>query len=334
LAHQWFGNKITCGSWEDIWLNEGFATYLSGLCYERIQPQYWKQFKQQRINSATSQAGGSVFVNDTTNVGRIFSGRLSYAKGAMVLHMLRWINGDSLFFQGVRNYLNDPALAYGYAKTADLKRHLSTTSGKNLDGFFEDWFTGQGYPSYKINWYPLANNQLMIQVKQTQSHPSVPYFKLPLPLRLKGPQGQVKDIVLNHTFDGQNFSIQAPFSVNAIEFDPDYWLITKDNLVEKTAVGTYDLRTLGFDMRIEPNPVSGNRLQALLTTPATGNLSYFLLSPDGRQIASGLQTVAPGDNRISFDISGFPAGIYLLKIQNEAGEMTSRAVLGLPVFRF
>ncbi|MBK9723203.1 MAG: hypothetical protein IPO78_16620 [Saprospiraceae bacterium] len=97
LAHHWFGDKITCGSWQDVWLNEGFATYLSGLSYERILPQWWRQFKAGRIEDVISEPGGSVWCDDTTQVGRIFNGRLSYSKGALILHQLRWIIGDSAF---------------------------------------------------------------------------------------------------------------------------------------------------------------------------------------------------------------------------------------------
>ncbi|MFN3786031.1 MAG: M1 family metallopeptidase, partial [Thiothrix sp.] len=118
LAHQWFGDKVTCGSWRDIWLNEGFATYLEGLTQEAgIGTMDFSTWLRNKIASVTSQPGGSVWVDDTTSVNRIFNGRLSYDKGGMLLHMLRWKLGDTHFFQGVRNYLNDPRLAYGYAKT-------------------------------------------------------------------------------------------------------------------------------------------------------------------------------------------------------------------------
>src|SRR5690606_26242544 len=125
LAHQWFGNKVTCGSWEDIWLNEAFATYLTGLSYEHIRGDVaWHSWKNGLQNSIKAQPGGSVFVNDTTDRGRIFDGRLSYNKGAYVLHMLRWILGDADFFLACRNYINDPELEFGFAYTPDLIAHF------------------------------------------------------------------------------------------------------------------------------------------------------------------------------------------------------------------
>lgn len=327
MAHQWFGDKVTCGSWEDIWLNEGFATYLSGLCYERLLPQYWQGFKQGRINSATSKPGGSVRVDDTTSVGRIFSSQLSYSKGAMVLHMLRWVCGDTAFFAGVRNYLADPNLAYNYAKTADLRAHLEVASGKDLKGFFADWFSGQGYPSYQITWSQNASNLLNFNVKQTQSHPSTPYFELPLPLRLKGLQGQIKDIVLQHTTNGQAFQEQADFVVTTVEFDPDLWLISKDNSVQKVAVGTRDLAALGFGLRIEPNPATGGTLRAVAVAPVAGEVLFSLENTEGRRLILQTQNLAPGENRLLFDAAGLVGGAYFLRMKNASGEMTVQVLV-------
>ena len=131
MAHQWFGNKVTCGSWTEIWLNEGFATYLTGLTFERFSAnEFWPQWKKSTSNSATSQPGGSVFVDDTTSVNRIFSGRLSYNKGAYLLHMLRRVIGDTAFYGACRDYLDSPGTYYfAPRKSLSISR---TTSGRIL----------------------------------------------------------------------------------------------------------------------------------------------------------------------------------------------------------
>ncbi|HEY0092553.1 MAG TPA: M1 family metallopeptidase, partial [Flavobacterium sp.] len=136
MGHQWFGDKVTCGTWKDIWLNEGFAEYLSGLVVENLDGEAsFINWKNGKINNITSQAGGAVYLTETESqdVGRIFSSRLSYNKGAMVANMLRFKLGDDLFFQGMQNYLNAPGLAYGYAVTPDLQAQLESVSGMELD---------------------------------------------------------------------------------------------------------------------------------------------------------------------------------------------------------
>jgi len=123
LAHQWFGNKVTCGTWKDIWLNEGFATYLSGLVVDHFDgPGAFVNWRASLIANICSLPGGALYLTDAeaTNVNRIFSSRLSYNKGAMVVSMLRWKLGDDVFFSAMNQYLNAPGLAFGYAVTQDL----------------------------------------------------------------------------------------------------------------------------------------------------------------------------------------------------------------------
>ena len=185
LAHQWFGDFITCGSWRDIWLNEGFATYLTGLCYERDQGGlYWEPFKRLSISRIIKQPGGSVYCYDTTNADRIFDARLSYSKGAMVLHMLRWEMGDGNFFKALNNYMYDPALANGYARTDDLIRHCEAVSDTSFREFFNDWVYGEGYPTYSLIYRRGEGTSLEIEVTQETSHPSVGFFEMHLPVRL------------------------------------------------------------------------------------------------------------------------------------------------------
>jgi aminopeptidase N len=233
LAHQWFGDKITCGSWEDIWLNEGFATYLTGLSYENLDGEdAFKSWRESKIYQITSETDGSVFCTDTTSVGRIFNGRLSYNKGSMVLHMLRYKLGDTDFFQGISNYLADPTLAYGYAKTIDLQNHLEAQSGTDLDEYFADWFVGEGYPSYQIAWDQIGSN-LTLRAIQTQSHSSVSYFEMPIPIKVIDDTGVEHWIRLENNYNGQLFIQTVAYNVASIEFDPESQLISSGNTVKR-----------------------------------------------------------------------------------------------------
>ena len=185
LAHHWFGDKVTCASWQDIWLNEGFAVYLNTLCYEYLNPPWFKISLSDNQGNAFRVLNGSVWCDDTTTVSRIFSGPLSYSKGAAVLHMLRWELGDSLFFGALRNYLNDTQRAYAFASTADLESHFEAESGRDLSGFFNNWIYGKGYPSYQLVWTQDFSNRVQLTINQTQTDPSVSFYDMPLPILFK-----------------------------------------------------------------------------------------------------------------------------------------------------
>lgn len=225
LAHQWFGNYITLGTWKDIWLNEGFATYLTGLAYEHIQPQYFHQFKKVYLENAVSKPDGSILVNDTTNEARIFSSRLSYAKPALMLHMLRWEIGDSLFFKSIKNYLHDDKLAFAFAKHKDLVQHFENTADTTLTAFFDQWYRGEGYPIYSTSWQQ-KNGLVRLNIKQRASHPSVSFYKMHIPISVycKGKETQLR---FHNTYNNQEFNFAFEEKIDSIIFDPHLWLVCK-----------------------------------------------------------------------------------------------------------
>ena len=311
MAHQWFGDKVTCGSWKEIWLNEGFATYLTGLSYEEFSNDlYWPLWKSSTSNSATSQPGGSVYVDDTTNVNRIFSGRLTYNKGSYLLHMLRWVNGDANFFQGVRNYLNFAGTAYDFATTDELKSYLEQESGKDLDEFFADWYYGQGYPSYHINWAQ-QQDSLIIQVKQLQSHPSVTFFEMPVPVWAYA-DGNGQQFVLQNTEQDQRFSVFVGDNhIDSLLFDPERWILTRDNVVNPFLVGIDDyLNNEGYSFH--PNPA----VDVIDFDPAAaiGNVKVF--NAQGIEVKTQFS-----GNRL--EVSDLPAGVYTMWIENKTQQLVS-----------
>ncbi len=302
LAHQWFGNKVTCGSWSDIWLNEGYATYLSGLAYEHLLPDWWMQFKKVRISNIISKPDGSVWCDDTLSVGRIFDSRLSYAKGAMILHQLRWVIGDSAFFAASNNFLNDIHCSYGFARTSNLKSHFEASGKQDLTWYFNDWFTGEGFPSYQISWSQ-TGGEVSFTINQTQSNSSVPFFELPVPLKFKN-QSQDTTIRFYHTFSGQVFTAAIPFTVDTIMIDPDLWLISGNNIT--SAVPEIDVPK---KIEIYPNPAM-DLISVTLDNPGH-QYSYTLYSSDGKSVKQGI--ITQRQNKI--DIRPLAGGLYSLVIR-------------------
>lgn len=315
LAHQWFGDKVTCGSWEHIWLNEGFATYLTGLTNDFLQSESaWMSWKAGRINSVTSQPGGSVWVNDTTSVGRIFNGRLSYSKGALLLHMLRWELGDEDFFQALRNYLQNPERAFNYAVTANLQAELEAQSGIALTEFFEDWFYGEGYPSYTIKW-AAQGPDLQLTLDQVTSHASVDFFEMTLPIKVTG-QGQDSVLRIAHHENGQMANIELPFIVESIEFDPDLWICSRNNILEEVdfITGINDFPNAN-NVKLYPNPSTDFvtvEIQDQTQTSGQIIIRNQLGQNLGEWPIEGIQT------RIK--ITTFPSGIYTLEINTDKGK--------------
>lgn len=296
LGHMWFGNKITNGSWTDIWLNEGFATYCTGLTYERMfNGFYWDKWKRETIAAICEKPDGSVILSDTSDINRIFSARLSYHKAAIVLHMMRWVLGDSAFFKAVRTYLADPNLVYGFARTPDLIWHFENEGGVDLSGFVNDWLYGEGYPSYQLQWAQLTDTTVRLQVFQTQSHPSVSFFEMPIPIKFIGSQLDTM-VVVEHSFSGQEFVLDVGFEVDSVVFDPDRWLISSGNSLN----GMNSVQNRAF--YVCPNPCD-NRIQ--IHGKFTTAVGYQILNPMGKVCESGLTYG-------QIDVTHLESGMYFI----------------------
>ena len=308
LGHQWFGDKITCASWEDVWLNEGFATYLAMFYMENKYPAQLLSNRQSIVENITSIPNGSVKVNDTTDVNRIFSGRLSYNKGSYLLNMLRFKLGDSAFFKGLQHYQADPAVAYGFARTADLQRNLEEVSGQDLTNFFNQWFTGQGYPSYHVQWSQVGSATVKIKLSQVTSDPSVAFFELPVALKFKNAT-QEKTIIADNKSNGEEFIEELGFKPDSVIIDPDYWLITKNNTVEKVQLPNSGIP----GVTISPNPLQGPVTIYLhdFSQPAANMVIYNMA---GQLIYKRQVTLINGAEIISLHADQFPRGEYVLKV--------------------
>jgi hypothetical protein len=267
---------------------------------------YWPIWLHNQITSITSKPDGSVYCYDTTDVNRIFDSRLTYSKGAMILHMLRWIIGDSAYFAGLRNYLSDTNLAYKYACSDNLIAHMKSVSNKNLDEFFNDWLYKEGFPNYSVSCiHSDTSNNLQITINQTQSDPSsVSFFKMPVPIEFKDASHDTI-LVFDNTFSGQQYTVNPGFHADTLIFDPKLWLVcTHDPIV----LGMKEYNEFR-EISIFPNPVT----DILTVGSSNGNIQNVDIYDIRGRLVLPLISNPSANTELKINLSDLPDGIYFLK---------------------
>ncbi len=228
MAHQWWGDMITCESWGHIWLNEGWASYAEALYY--LEKDGWTTYHDY-MRAMDYTGGGTIFVSDTTSLHAIFHPGLSYDKGAWVLHMLRGVLGDSLFFAGVRAYY-DSQYQHGAITTEKFRDLFEQASGTELDWFFEEWIYGEHRPDYRLAWYqepaPAGGVDFYLLVRQIQTtQPQV--FDMPVDVFFDF--AALPDDTLTFRIDKRRcvFKLNFPSLVDMVILDPAGWVMKYSN---------------------------------------------------------------------------------------------------------
>ncbi len=226
LSHQWWGNMVTCATWHDIWLNEGFATYSEALWYEFRTGTSDPGARAAAMSGLRpTRVDGSVYCPDTASVNRIFSWNFSYAKGAWVVHMLRGILGEDGFFALLRAYRQ--RFLYDTATTEEFQALAEAVAGRDLDWFFQPWVYGIGAPAYRYGWRDLAmdgREYVEISLQQAQSA-SYATFTMPVEVAVSVPGGVERRRVWNSA-RMQHYLLPLPGRASGVAIDPDEWILT------------------------------------------------------------------------------------------------------------
>jgi aminopeptidase N len=227
LAHQWFGDMITCRTWSDLWLNEGFAQYSSALYRERQYGvnSYWAYMNSQIDQAKLSQ--GAIGIPDTSSVSNLFNSSRIYSKGATVLHMLRHVLGDSTFFLSLYTYANDSALKYSTATIKDFQSVCEAVSGKSLEFFFQEWLYGDRFPdySYSWKWRSLGDSSVIIlTITQTNVGTTPSFYTMPINIQITA-AGVNKTFTVFNNAQRQTFTIDCPIKPSAVLLDPEGWIL-------------------------------------------------------------------------------------------------------------
>ena len=315
LFHQWFGNNVTCASWEDIWLNEGFASYGEYLSLQAFDTPASARSWLDTAYGAALNSTGSVYVADTTSVNRIFSYSLSYKKGAAVVHMLRYLlNDDTKFFRALRTFQNQ--YRGSTARTADLQRVFEAEAGRPLGYFFQQWFRGRGYPTFSGRWNQ-GGSSFVLRVDETVSEPTTtPFFDTDVDYRLTFTNGTTQTVRLRQSQLSETFRFAVNGTVASVAVDPNQWVLdrpttapVRDNtlLAARAGAGLTPLI-------LYPNPC---REQLVLSPLPAARVVAEARDATGRLVLR--QALVATQPRL--DTRALASGLYHLRLLGAGGEL-------------
>ncbi len=303
LGHQWFGDYVTCGSWSDIWLNEGFASYCEYISIEALMPAS-KDFWLAETMSIAQQASGTVHVNDSFTVSTVFDYASTYRKGAIILHMLRYeFNNDSLFFAGIRNYLQTHKLSTALAP--DFRKTMELTLGKDLNYFFDQWYYNPGYPVFTGKWNQLYNRKILINLKQVPTIGTT-VFKTSLDIKFICQGG---DTIIRIWIDSASITKEIDVgskTVISLRLDPKNNILNEViSLAKNPAMELVDGILFDEELSVYPNPAGD-----YLNFEHADNCEIEVYNLAGLKMLSDNL----GNGKTTINLDAFNPGIYMVKI--------------------
>jgi aminopeptidase N len=244
LAHQWFGDLVTCAEWPHAWLNEGFATYCEVLFLDHARGRDEADYEllaNARIyfDEDSRRYRRAVVCRTYGDPWTIFDRHL-YEKGSWILHMMRRELGDALWSKAIGHYLlkhKDSSV-----QTQDLVVAIEEATGRNLQGFFDQWVYRPGHPVLRARWtYESKGKKGSLWVMQTQAQSDASSaFKFPLHVRVTG-RGWTRDFHESVADKEHRFRWNLPGEPLNVEVDPEFVLLKKISLAKPAGMWRHQL---------------------------------------------------------------------------------------------
>ncbi|MFO7723034.1 MAG: M1 family aminopeptidase [Bacteroidales bacterium] len=314
LGHQWFGDYVTCATWQDIWINEGFASYTEYVANEfLVGYQDAQSLMAGKHSNIMSQPGGSVYVPlaQATDINRIFSGRLSYDKGAALVHMIRYeLGDDQLFFNVLQTFLS--TFANGVATGDDFRFVAESLSGRSFQDFFDQWYYGEGYPIFSVRWAQMDPNTVRIITQQTTSSPVTPLFRMPVDFRFLSPLGGDTTVRLDIRHQTDTFFISLNRTVTGLQVDPAKWNLMQVSSIKNTTGIEEGVR---IPMALFPNPAKDYLIIRMDDQAGAGEYDFVLNDMSGKNVMKHRLSGSTS----TVQLGRLPAGVYHWQVITEKG---------------
>ncbi|MEI7981726.1 MAG: M1 family aminopeptidase [Bacteroidota bacterium] len=335
FAHQWFGDMITCSTWADIWLNEGFATWTEAFWYESYGG--YSAYKSDIDGDANSYLNSNpgwpisdpdwAITTPTSDV--LFNYAITYAKGACVLHQLRYILKDSLFFATLQAYCADPNLKFQSSTIGDFNQKVNQITGENYDWFFDEWIYQPNHPVYQntYNFQNLGTGQWKINFFARQVQTNTVFFKMPIEINIHLQDNSDTLIrVMNDVNNQQLFWIFNKRPVS-LQFDPHNQIVLKGG---STIVGIDALQPEKNPVSLSqnmPNPVE-SKTTISYETKVNAEVQLDVMNIMGETVIKVDRSFQlPGEHNVILDCTNLPAGIYFYKLTAGSCVITKKFIV-------
>ena len=316
LGHSWWGNLITCKTFNDIWLNEGFARYCQALWAEHM---YGREAYFDFMNNHAYYGAGTIYVENPSSNSQIFSAGLSYNKASWVLHMLRHKVGETMFFDILKSYASNDSLSYNAASTSDFQKVCEDISGLDFEQFFQQWIYGERYPKYELLWWHEGNGIYNVKIDQIQSND---VFSMPIDLKFSGSAGPMlvdTTIVIENNNSSQLYEFSGfNFLVENVMLDPENWILKE---------ATYSVNEIDNILpdRVEvekafPNPFNSKVKLSFYINPQFGDthVSVNIFDSRGKIVESLINNeFIPGYHTTFWNANGKSSGVYFIQLATD-----------------
>lgn len=330
FSHQWFGDMITCKTWADIWLNEGFATYCESLWAEHAYG--YDAYKQDVLSNASYYLGANPgwaisnpdWAVNTPSAGVLFNYAITYTKGASVHHMLRYTIGDSLYFEVMKQYAQNTELQYGSAEIADFIDVVNSVTNDDYQWFFDQWIYEPNHPVYNnVYWIEQLPDQrwrVTFTVHQVQSNPG--FFKMPIELRIIGQNGLDTTLRVMNSQNNESFVFESEKKITKLYFDFNNNIVLKQG---STVVGEDEPGTGAPALDVATQSYDG-MLQVRILTAGRAYKGRLLLRDLSGRVVKDFSSLFTGDNSYRLPVGDLSSGVYLLSFDWD-GRTTTRKVI-------
>jgi len=309
MAHQWFGDGVNLANFHDVWLSEGFATYMNYLTYEKLFPLEKSALLNTIRENAFQNLKGNIYADDTSSFGNIYNKELVYSKAAIMLHMIRYeLSIDTMFFNIHKEYFQK----YTSKNVTQLhfKSYLELSSGIDFTTFFNQWYYGFGYPKIQVYWNQVGSKTVVKLVQTTSGNTLL--FKTHADIKFKTDKGDTT-IRISMDTNTQIYYFNIPGIIDSLKFDPESWILVKLlSTTKDPKLSFHDPVQPDHKIKIFPNPLRKILYYDIAGIDKNNIINLVIRDINGKSVLCKNFHNKNGN----LDISILKNGIYLLEISS------------------